>query len=148
MIEKYRKDLMQAMKDKDNIKKVVLQMLITGYVNKTKDVHRELTEDEVITIINKELKQTKEALESFKLGNRADLVAESEGKIKVLESYLPQQLSEAEVEKIVSDIAMTTTLGPDPNRNLGVVMKLVMPQLKGKADGKVINQIVAKVLGL
>lgn len=140
ILVKLKEDLKQAMKDKDTIKKGVLQLVITAINNAAKVKKADLEESEMLALIQKELKQTNEALEMFKKGNRDDLVKESEIKVQILNSYLPKQMDETEIESVIRKALAENTIS-----NKGELMKIIMPIFKGKADGKLVNQVVSKI---
>jgi uncharacterized protein YqeY len=140
ILVKLKEDLKQAMKDKDTIKKGVLQLVITAINNAAKIKKADLDESEMLALIQKELKQTNEALEMFKKGNREDLVKESEIKVQILNSYLPKQMDETEIESVIRKALAENTIS-----NKGELMKIIMPIFKGKADGKLVNQVVSKI---
>ena len=104
-----------------------------------------LSDEEVITVISSMLKQSLESIEFFKKGGRKDLVLQTEAELKILQSFLPQQLSMDEVKAIVSDAVKR--LGASGAKDMGRVMKEVMPKVQGKADGKLVNEVVKEVLG-
>lgn len=104
-----------------------------------------LSDEEVIAVISSMLKQSLESIEFFKKGGRKDLVIQAESELKILQSFLPQQLSMDEVKVIVSDAV--ERLGASGAKDMGRVMKEVMPKVQGKADGKLVNDVVKEILG-
>ena len=107
------------------------------------DGHADFNDDQVLAVLRKEVKQRKETLAEIKDSGREDLVEQTKAEIEVLEKYLPAEMSADEVEKAVK--AIIDAMDPG-QRNMGSVMKAVMAKLKGKADGKMVNQIVRKLL--
>ena len=105
--------------------------------------HADFDDEQVIAILRKEMKQREETLEEIKDSGRDDLIQETKAEMAVLQKYLPPEMSEEEIEKVVKD---TVASMDDSQKKMGPVMKAVMARLKGKADGKKINQIVRKVL--
>lgn len=105
--------------------------------------HVDFDDDQVLAILRKEVKQRKETLDEIRNSGRDDLVAETEAEITVLKKYLPPEMSEEAIRKVVTDVI--TELEPG-QKTMGSVMKAVMAKLKGQADGKVINRIVREVL--
>lgn len=101
-----------------------------------------LTEDQVSSIVMKEIKQQKESIEEFKKGNRDDLVKDQEAKLKIAEEYAPKQMSTDEVKAVVEETIKQ--VGAESMADFGKVMGAVMPKVKGKADGSIINQLVKK----
>ena len=140
---KLRADKMAALKTKDTVKNKVITMLLSGITYKQKELGRELTEQECLDVISKELKQEKEALEMSQ--DREDKVAELQAEIVILESYLPKQMSADEVAAKVAELIAGAGLEPIV-KNKGMIMKTVMAELKGKADGKVIGAAVDALL--
>ena len=104
-----------------------------------------LSDEEIIAVISSMLKQNLESIEFFKKGGRKDLVIQAEAELKILQSFLPQQLSMDEVKVIVSDAVKR--LAASGAKDMGRVMKEVMPKVQGKADGKLVNEVVKEVLG-
>ncbi len=105
--------------------------------------HVDFDDDQVLAILRKEVKQRKETLDEIKNSGRDDLVAETEAEITVLKKYLPPEMSEEAIRKVVTDVIAELEPG---QKTMGSVMKAVMAKLKGQADGKVINRIVREVL--
>ena len=141
--EQLRAEKMAALKSKDTVKNNVVTMLLSGMTYLKKEVGRELTEEECRSCIQKELKQVKESLEMS--NGREDAAEELQKQIAILEGYLPQQMSEEEVQAKVQSIV--ENLGVEPIvKNKGAIMKNVMAELKGKADGKLIGRIVDQLL--
>ena len=138
-----RADKMNALKTKDAVKNKVITMLLSGITYKQKELGRELTEQECLDVISKELKQEIEALDMSQ--GREDKVAELQAEIEILESYLPKQLSAEEVAAKVAELVAAAGLEPIV-KNKGMIMKTVMAELKGKADGKVIGAAVDALL--
>ncbi|MGD0781165.1 MAG: GatB/YqeY domain-containing protein [Dehalococcoidales bacterium] len=138
-------DMKQAMKSGDTIKRDTLRMLISSVKNAEGAKLDSLDEGEVLSVVSREVKRHLESIDAFKKGNRADLVAKEEAELKVLQSYMPAQLSHDEVVKAAKEaIAAVGANGPGDK---GKVMQQLMPKLKGKADGKVINDVVTELLG-
>lgn len=133
-------DLKTAMKAHDKLTLSVVRMMKAALMNEKVKQGHELTADEELTVVSRELKQRKESLAEFKKGNRDDLVQGVQAEIKIVEKYAPKQLSEAEITKIVADsIAKVNATNMS---DFGKVMGAVMPQVKGRADGNVVNQTV------
>lgn len=138
-----RADKMAALKEKDTVKNKVITLLLSGLTYKHKELGRDCTEQECLDVIAKELKQEREALDLSK--DRADKVAELEAEIAILESYLPKQMSAEEVAAVVAELVAQAGLETTV-KNKGMIMKTVMGELKGKADGKVIGAAVDALL--
>lgn len=137
-------DLKVAMREKDTTRKSVVTMLRAAIKQIEVDQRIELDDEAIIDIIAKQIKQKNNAIVEFKNGNRQDLVDLTEKEIEILMGYLPEQLSEEEVEKLVQD-AITET-GATSMKDMGKVMGIVTNATKGKADGKLISDLVKKAL--
>ncbi len=142
--EKIESDLKEAMKAKETVKVSCLRLVKASIKNKEIDVRGILDDNQVIVILSTFAKQRKESIEQFKKGGRDDLVRQEESELAVIEGYLPKQLSEKELEEFVVR-AIAATGAKDP-KEVGKVMKAVMPKIAGRADGKRINAIVLKKL--
>ncbi len=142
--ERLFEDLKQSMKTRDTVKKEIVQMVRAGVLLQEKDSKTELDDDGVMTVIVRELKKLNEVLPDYIKSGRQDKTAEIERKIDILKSYLPKQLTEAEIKKIVSDAI--ASVGATSIRDMGTVMKAVTEKTKGAADGKTISEIVKKTL--
>jgi uncharacterized protein YqeY len=120
-------------------------MAESSIYNAEKRDRREYAEDEVAALIAREVKTRRESVEAFRKGGREDLAAKEEAEIAILAAYLPEQLSQAEIEALVEEaIATTQPAGP---RDMGKVMGWLAPRIKGRADGKVVSQAVSQALG-
>lgn len=142
--EKLMDDLKEAMKSKDKVKKNVVTMVRAAIKQKEVDNRVELVDADVLDIIAKQIKQKKDSISDFEKGNRQDLIDLTNEEIKILLEYLPPQLSDEELESIVKEAIEATNA--QSKKDLGKVMALIMPKTKGKADGKHINEIVAKYI--
>lgn len=140
-----QKDIAVAMKSGDKERLSTVRMLVSAIKYKEVDAHRELNDEETIAVISTLVKQRQDSIEQFTKGNRLDLVEKETKEVEVLRGYLPPQLSEAEVRDIIKKAALE--VGAAGQKDMGKLMKLVMPQVKGKADGKLVNDIVKEVLG-
>ena len=137
-------ELKQAMKSGDTVKRDTLRMLISSVKNAEIAKLAALTDTDVLGVISKDVKRHQESIDAFKKGNRADLVAKEAAEMAILQSYLPKQLSRDEVMAAVREvIAAVGAKGPGDK---GKVMQQLMPKLKGKADGKEINDVVTQLL--
>ena len=142
LLESLQKDMIAAMKAKDKVKLgTTIRMLKAAVVNEQIEVGHDLSSDEEIS---RELKQRKDSLEEFKNAGRDEAVQNLKNEIKVVESYLPEQLSEDEVKTIVQETI--DQVGATSKADFGKVMGAVMPKLKGKADGKLVNATVKELL--
>lgn len=137
-------DLKESMKSKNKVKKDVVTMVRAAIKQREVDERIELSDADIIDIIAKQVKQKRDSIEEFQKGNRQDLVDLTNEEIKILLNYLPPQLSEEELEAIVKETIEETQA--QTKKDLGRLMAALMPKVKGKADGKQVNQIVAKYL--
>lgn len=142
--ETLAEDLKESMKSKEKVKKNVITMVRAAIKQREVDERIELDDAEIIDIIAKQVKQKRDSIEEFQKGNRLDLVDLTNEEIKILLNYLPPQLSEDELEQIVKDAIEETNA--QTKKDLGKLMAVIMPKVKGKADGKQVNQIVARYL--
>ncbi|AEB73272.1 GatB/YqeY domain-containing protein [Lentilactobacillus buchneri] len=143
--DKLLSDMKDAMKARDKVRLGVIRGIKAQVMNaKVADGNHDLTEDQINDIIMKEIKQQKESLEEFQKADRKDLAEEQEAKLKIAEEYAPEQLSEAEVEKIVQETI--SQVGAESMADFGKVMGAIMPKVKGQADGSVINKLVKQQL--
>ena len=137
-------DLKESMKNKDQVRKSVVTLVRSAIKQKEVDERVELSDDDILDVISKQLKQRKDALEEFKKVQRDDLVEETEKEISILMGYLPEQLTDEELHAIVSETI--NQVGATTMKDIGKIMGVVMPKVKGKADGKRINEIAKQIL--
>lgn len=143
--ERLLNDLKDAMKAKDTVRKDTIQLIRSAILQVEKDKHVVLGDDEISEILARELKNRRDALSDIDKSGRADIKEKAEREIEIILEYMPKQLSRDELENIVREtIAETGALSP---KDMGKVMKSVMPKVKGKADGAVVNEIVKTLLG-
>ncbi len=142
--EKLMTDLKDAMKNKDSIKKSVITMIRAAIKQKEVDERVELTDDDILDIISKQQKQRKDALTEFEKAGREDLIEQTKQEIELLAFYLPKQLTDDELEKIVSEAIQATNA--QSMKDMGKIMGKVNEVAKGRADGKRINEMVKKLL--
>ncbi|MBI2334762.1 GatB/YqeY domain-containing protein [Candidatus Daviesbacteria bacterium] len=143
-IAKIRKDLKEALLARDEIKVSTLRLLLSEIKNAEISKGEELKLEEIISIIQREVKKRKEAAEGFRSGNREDSAKKEEAESKVLEDYLPAQLSNEELTKIVEEAI--NEVGANSMQDMGKVMGAVMGKVQGKADGNTVSQIVKEKL--
>ncbi len=143
--EQLTADMKEAMKAHDKDRLAVIR-LARGAVRQAEidGGHTELDDEGVIGVLSKEVKMRRDSLEEFQKGGREDLVAKTQAEIDVLMHYLPAQLSEDEVKKLVADAVAQT--GAQTQKDMGKVMGLLMPKVKGRADGKMVNTLVRSML--
>jgi len=137
-------EMKQAMKSNDKARLSTIRMIRTAVKNKEIDLRNKLDDDEILRVIQGMVRKSEEAVEQFKAGGRMDLVEKETKEIEILRSYLPQALSKEDVIRIIDESIRETEASS--LKDLGKVMKSVMPKLTGKADGKLINQLVKERL--
>ena len=138
-------DLKQAMKAGDNARRSVIRMVMAAIKNAEIAKRGDLEESEVLGVIAKEARQRQESIDAFKQGNRQDLVDKEETELAILQEYLPKQATREEIVSAArTAIAEVGAQGP---RDKGKVMPVLIAQFKGKADGRVINEVVSELLG-
>lgn len=142
--ERLNEDMIQAMKSKDKFKLSTIRMVRSTIKNLEIDLKRTLDDNEVLDILSREIKQRKDALQEFKKADRDDLAANVEAEIEIIGQYLPEQLSEEEIKVIVQQTIQET--GASSKADMGKVMSALMPKVKGRSDGKVVNQVVQQFL--
>ena len=144
MKERLNNDLKQAMKGGDTVKRSVLRLILAGVHNAEIARKNALEDGDILGIIAKEARQRQESIEAFKQGNRQDLVAKEEEELALLKEYLPEQMSRdeilAEARRVIDEVGAQ---GPGDK---GKVMPKLIAQLKGKADGREINEVVTELL--
>ena len=140
-IEEVRSAMVAAMKAKDKDTKETLSALLAALKNKAIDKRADLTEEEEIQVIMKEIKQTKETLEMTP-ADRTDIIEECNKRLAVLEQYAPKLMDEAEIREVIAGVLASLGIDAPTAKDKGRIMKDLMPQVKGKADGKLVNQIL------
>ncbi|MBS4536883.1 GatB/YqeY domain-containing protein [Clostridium sp. D2Q-11] len=135
-------DLKQSMKNREKLRKDSITMIRSAIKQKEVDERIELDDAAILDIIAKQVKQKRDSINEFKKGNRDDLVEQTQQEIDILIEYLPPQLSEEELEVIVK--AAIDEVGASSMKDMGKIMGKVMPQIKGKADGSLVNKIAIK----
>lgn len=144
MKERINKDFISAMKNKEKEKLAVMKMVRGAIQLEELNKKKELTDDEVITIIAKQIKTRKESIVEFEKGNRQDLIEQTNFEIKVLEEYMPEQMSETEINKVIDEVfAKINPAGPS---DMGKIMGMISPILKGKADLGLVNKLIKEKL--
>ena len=144
LTEQVRADLTESMKARTADRTSTLRMLQAALKNEQINVQHELSDEEVLAIIRKSVKQRQDSIEQYTSGNRADLAAKEAAEIEILKAYMPPELSDAELESGLREIVAST--GAQSKKDLGKVMKEATARLKGRADGKKIQEIVGRFL--
>jgi uncharacterized protein YqeY len=142
--ERIAEDLKQAQKQRDQTRLSTLRMLKSELKYKEIEKGGPLTEEEEIGVLSSSAKKRMDSITQFKNGNRSDLVTKEESELKVVQSYLPEQLSESDLRQIIDQAV--SEVGALGKSDLGKVMKVLMPKVKGRADGKLVNQLVTNRL--
>ncbi len=137
-------DMKKALKNKDKLRLSTLRMIRAAMKNVEISKREKLTENEIVAIISNNLKKLEESLDIFIKGQRAELADKTKKEIEIVKEYLPEQLSEEEVEKIVKETIIKFEF--KGLQDIGPAMREIMPQLKGKADGKIVNKMVRDLL--
>ncbi|AJD93517.1 hypothetical protein JMA_42000 (plasmid) [Jeotgalibacillus malaysiensis] len=140
MKDTIQKDLVQAMRDKDKLKKGVLTLVKAGLTNAEKEKRAELTDAEELAVLQKELKQTRQSVSEAEKVGREDIVELEKQKIAILESYLPQMMTETEIRQLLADNGVVS------GTNMGVAMKTIKPLVDGKADNALVAKIVKETI--
>ena len=144
MVEKLDKDMIEAMKSKDKDKLTVIRMVKASLKQEQIDHKKEINDDLLIDVVNRQIKMRKDSISAFEQGNRTDLIEKTQAEIDVLMNYLPEQLSSEEVNKIIDEIfAEVNPTGP---KDMGKVMQQATAKLKGKADMKEVSTIIRERL--
>lgn len=144
LVDNLRKDMFQASKEGQKEKSEILKMALAQIKNAQIEVEEELTDVEIEGILRREVKKIKDSIEQFREMGRDDLVAKETTQLEVLQSYLPEPLSEDEIRKVV-EIKMEE-LGVESMREMGKVMGAAMKEFEGKADGNTVKEIVQELL--
>lgn len=144
--ERLADDLKSAMKNKEVIRKNVVQMVRAAVLQVEKDNKVTLDDEGVLEVIAKQMKQRRDSLPDYEKSGRDDLIAELKAEMDVLTEYLPEQLTREELVVIVEEAVKAT--GASSMKDMGKIMAAVMPQTKGRADGRLINEIAKELLSL
>jgi len=142
--ERLNDDMKQAMKSQEKFKLTTIRMIRAAVKNQEIELKRPLEDDEVLAILSREIKQRKDSLQEFQKAGREDLTANLAAEIDIISVYLPQQLTEEEIKVIVQQTIQET--GASSKAEMGKVMSALMPKVKGRADGKLVNQTVQQFL--
>jgi uncharacterized protein len=144
LLERLNDDMKQAMKNKEKDKLTVIRMIKASLQNEAIKLGGELNEEQELTVLSREVKQRKDSLHEFEKAGREDLVEKLRNELVFVELYMPKQLSEDEVSKIVQQTIEET--GASGKADMGKVMSAIMPKVKGKADGSLVNKLVQQHL--
>ena len=145
LASRLQEDLTAAIRERDELRRDTLRMVIAAAYNMAKQARRELTDDEVIQVLTREVKTRNESVEAYAAAGRARSCCERErAEIEIIRGYLPEQLDEAELERLVSEAVAES--GATSPRDMGKVMGVLMPRVRGRADGKQVSALVARQL--
>ena len=144
LLEKFKNDLITAMKEKDKVKLNTLRSVKGAMQLEVINNKKEENDDLLLTVINKQIKMRNDSIEEFKKGSRDDLVKSYEEEIAILKEYMPDELSEEEIDKIIDDAISST--GADNIKQMGLVMKEVTPKVKNRCDMKLVSNKIREKL--
>ncbi len=144
LLEQITAEMQQAMKAHDTVRRDTLRMVLTAAKNREKETGHVPDDAEMLAVIQREAKQHRDSIEEFHRGGREDLVEKEQAELAILETYLPQQMSREEIE--VAARAAMATLGVQDKAQMGALMRYLMQELKGRADGRLVNQVVQGLL--
>lgn len=144
MREELLNELKEAMRNKDELKKNTITMLRAAILQVEKDTQISLDDDQIKALVSKEVKKRKESIEDYIKGERTDIVDQLNKEIEILSKYLPEQLSKEKIESLVEDAIKTS--GAVSIKDMGKVMQVIRPATNGKADGKLVSDIVREKL--
>lgn len=144
LIDQIHEDLKRSLKAKDGTRVSVLRFLLSSIKNREIEKKEALTDEEVLSEIASSAKRRRESVEAFTEGGREDLVAREETELAILQEYLPRQLTPEEIRGAVQEVVQS--VGASSMNDLGKVMKELMPRMRGKADGKLVSEIVREIL--
>jgi uncharacterized protein YqeY len=142
--ERLVEEMKQAMKSNDKLRLSTIRMIRSSLKNKEIELRKKLEDEDIVKVIQVMVRKGEESVEQFQAGGRMDLVEKETKEIEILKSFLPQPLSQEEILKIVDETIQETQASS--LKDIGKVMKSVMPKIGGKADGKLINQLVKERL--
>ncbi len=138
-------DLKTAMKNQDKERLSVIRMVKGSIQMSELNKKHELSDEEVIDVITKEIKSRKDSINEFKKGGREDLIKKTESEIEILSEYLPKQLTEDELNQIIEEVF--NEVKPESSKDMGKIMKILTPKVKGKADMGLVSKIVKEKIG-
>ena len=143
--ERINNDLKEAMKSKDSFRVSVIRMVKGAMQLAKPNPREELTDDDVITVISKQIKMRNDSIKEFEAAGRSDLVEQNKKEIEILNTYMPKQLSEEELTEIIDKVF--EEVKPTSQKDMGLIMKNISPLVKGKADMSLVNKLVKERLG-
>ncbi|WKB36903.1 GatB/YqeY domain-containing protein [Terrilactibacillus sp. S3-3] len=144
LVDRLNQDMKQAMKAKDKVRLSVIRMIKTSLQNESIKHGKELSEDEALTVLTRELKQRKDSLQEFERAGRQVIIDSVQEEIAIVNSYMPEQLSADELQTLIDETI--SEVGAKTKADMGKVMKAIMPKVKGRADGSQISHLVQSQL--
>ena len=145
MIDKVRAEMVAAMKNKEKERKESLSMLLSALKNKAIDKRADLTEEEEYAVVKKEMKQTQETLD-LAPADRTDIIEQCRARLAVLSEFAAEEMSEDAIRAVIQEVAASLGLENPTGKDKGKMMKELMPKVKGKADGALVNKLVGEFL--
>ena len=142
--EKLLSNMKEAMKSKDSVKLGTVRGVISAVKNQEIDLKKELSEEEILTIVSREVKKRKEAAVLYEKGNRPELKDKEIQEMKILQAYLPEQVSEKDLRRRIQEVIDET--GAEGMKDFGKIMKTLVPEFKGKADNSLIKELANEYL--
>ena len=142
--EKLLSDMKKAMKSKDSLKLGTIRSVIAAVKNQEIDLQKDLNEEDVLTIVSREVKKRKEAASLYKKGRRPELEDKEIQEMKILQTYLPEQVSEEDLRQRIQQVIEET--GAEGMKDFGKIMKTLVPEFKGKADNALIKELASEFL--
>ena len=139
-----QQDMQAAIRDRDELRRDTLRMVVSAAYNAQKQAGRELTDDEVISVLTREVKTRRESVQAFSAGGRAEAAAKEQAEIGIISAYLPEQIGADELAAIVAQAVEES--GAKSVKDMGKVMAVLMPKVKGRADGKQVSALVSQEL--
>lgn len=144
MLDKLNKDMIEAMKAKEKDKLTVIRMVKAAIKQEVIDHKKEENDDLLIDVVNKQIKMRRDSISEFEKGDRGDLIEKTKSEIDILMNYLPEQLSDTEVEEIINNVF--DEVKPESMKDMGKVMGMVTPKVKGRYDMKKVSEIIRSKL--
>lgn len=141
LVTKIRNEMVQALKNGDKARKDTLSMLVSALDLKAKEKRENLTEDEEFAVLRKELKQTQETLDTSPV-DRQDIIEKAKFRISVINEFVPSLMSEVQIREVVENVLKDLNLDSPNKTDKGKIMKILMPKVKGKADGNLVNTVL------
>ena len=142
--EKLLSNMKEAMKSKDSVKLGTVRSVISAVKNQEIDLKKELSEEEILTIVSREVKKRKEAAVLYEKGNRPELKDKEIQEMKILQTYLPEQVSEKDLRRRIQEVIAET--GAEGMKDFGKIMKTLVPEFRGKADNSLIKELANEYL--